>query len=335
MIKPTDRFQPILASVLLMFACTLEANTRPEHFEFALIGDTPYGVLPGKDYAPFDRLAEDINSRQSLLWVLHAGDIKSGKTPCSDAMYQDRLKRYNQFRLPVILTPGDNEWTDCHFVAAGEHQPLERLAKLRELFYPRPGLVTLGGGSMKVNSQASIKGFAEFPENVWWQHQQVIFAAIHVVGSGNGLEPFEKGSSTKRTAANDAEVERRIKAAIKMLDTVFAVARESRAAGAFIMIHANPLLERNLRGTANRQGYIEFLTSLEEHVETFTRPVVLAHGDTHYFRIDQPPLVKRYFHKNFTRVETYGDGRVHWIRVSVDPSSEQLFRFTQEIIEAN
>ena len=44
----------------------------------------------------------------------------------------------------VVLTPGDNEWTDCHRVAAGEYQPLERLAKLREVFYPVPGM-TIGG----------------------------------------------------------------------------------------------------------------------------------------------------------------------------------------------
>ena len=120
-----------------------------------------------------------------------------------------------------------------------------------------------------------------------------------------------------------------------MLNSVFALANGTDAPGVFLMIHANPLLERNRRGSDNRKAYLGFLQALESHVEAFGKPVVLAHGDTHYFRIDQPPLVKRYFHKNFTRVETYGAGHVHWVRVTVMPGSRPLFRFTQEIIPEN
>ncbi len=333
----------VVSSMLLAACISAEAGSRHSHdghqgkaeFEFALIGDTPYGVLPGTDYPQFERLTAEINRERKLRWVLHAGDIKAGSTPCSDAMFYDRLERYNQFRAPVILTLGDNEWTDCHRLAAGEYQTLERLDKLREVFYPEPGIVTLGGRSMRVNTQAEIPGYESFPENVWWQRHGVLFSAIHVVGSSNALAPFAEGSAAVRTEADDAEVAARIDAAVAMLDLVFAKAQAEDAPGVFIMIHANPGLERGQRGTEDREGFVEFLTALEQHTKAYDKPVVLAHGDSHYFRIDQPPLVNDGFIDNFTRVETYGSSHVHWIRVRVNPRSEQVFSFRQELVEGN
>lgn len=63
--------------------------------------------------------------------------------------------------------------------------------------------------------------------------------------------------------------------------------------------------------------------------------MALAHGDSHYFRVDMPRMVTRGFLKNLTRVETFGALNVHWIRVTVDPRTPEVFRFDAEIIEAN
>ncbi len=316
----------------------LKANEGKENnaqgfgkFEFALIGDVPYGVLAGQDYEPFDNVIDEINDNNKIKWVLHAGDIKSGSTDCSDALFMDRLERYNQFDRPVILTLGDNEWTDCHRVAAGEYQPLERLAKLREIFFSNPGS-TIGGNTMEVETQASVSGFEEFPENVLWAEQNIVFAAMHIVGSENGLRPFDPNSSAVRTQADDDEVARRTNAALVWMDTTFIKAKEMDAPGIFLMIHANPGLER---GSANRSGFIEFLTALETYVQDFGKPVVLAHGDSHYFRVDKPSLVENSFVANFTRVETFGSSRVHWVRVIVDPKLPEVFTIKQEIVSEN
>ena len=298
-------------------------------FEFALIGDVPYGVRPGEAYPPFDALIDEVNDNRKLKWVLHAGDIKGGSSLCSDEMFQDRLYRYNKFYKPVVLTPGDNEWTDCHRVAAGEYQPLERLAKLREVFYPQPGL-TIGGRTMQVESQAFVEGYEEFPENVMWHHQHVVFATIHIVGSNNALRPFDPNSSAVRTQEDDEEVLRRTQAAVAWLDRIFTKAEAMDSPGVFLMIHANPGLER---GTVDRTGFVEFLTALEQHTEAFGKPVVLAHGDSHYVRFDKPALVTSNFVPNFTRVETFGSSRVHWLRISVNPKSEGVFTIHQEIVE--
>ena len=73
--------------------------------------------------------------------------------------------------------------------------------------------------------------------------------------------------------------------------------------------------------------------------------VVLAHGDTHQPRVDKPlmsptvpvtpsaPNPARV--ENFTRVETYGFPDTHWIRVTVDPDDDEVFRFELMTVKKN
>ena len=67
---------------------------------------------------------------------------------------------FDRFEMPLLYTPGDNEWTDCHRVAAGMFNPLERLDVLRDVFFDAPGQ-TLGADPLPVASQDAIG----FPEN--------------------------------------------------------------------------------------------------------------------------------------------------------------------------
>ena len=96
---------------------------------------------------------------------------------------------FSRFRHPVVLLPGDNEWTDCHRETAGSWKPLERLARLRALFFTPPGRV-LGGGSLALVSQAADPARAEFPEHVRWSREGVVFVALHIVGSRNARAGF-------------------------------------------------------------------------------------------------------------------------------------------------
>jgi hypothetical protein len=58
--------------------------------------------------------------------VIHVGDIHSGSMACTSAAILPPIHDSNpgwnqgifyqseQFNFPVVYTPGDNEWTDCH-----------------------------------------------------------------------------------------------------------------------------------------------------------------------------------------------------------------------------
>src|SRR4029077_2007355 len=54
--------------------------------------------------------------------VLHVGDIHSGKQFCTFAYDQSIYDLFAAFQQPLVYTPGDNEWTDCHKTGEGGGQ---------------------------------------------------------------------------------------------------------------------------------------------------------------------------------------------------------------------
>ena len=88
------------------------------------------------------------------------------------------------------------------------------------------------------------------------------------------------------------------------------------------------------------QGFDDFLAKLYEKATAYDGPVVLAHGDNHVLLIDNPwveesPDVYDPPVYNLTRVQTYGQSNIHWIKVYVDPKSDNVFKFEPHIVEAN
>ena len=297
-----------------------------DKFEFALIGDVPYYK---DDLDKFDRLIHGVNADSRIEWVLHAGDIKNGISICSDRMFIDRLQRFQQFKIPFILTLGDNEWTDCHRFLSGSYNPLERLARLRELFYANPGK-SLGQKTITVQTQADDPQFPEFVENVRWRKNHVVFVTVHIVGSNNGWAHF-----STRTEADDNEVKRRTGAASAWIRQAFEEARQTNARGIFILFHANLGFEF-VKGSHARLGFDEIIELFENESTQYTKPILLAHGDSHRFLVDKP--LRSHSNQTInhvTRVETFGSSNVHWIRIAVDPLSDEVFSIQKQIIKKN
>ena len=311
---------------LFLLVLSVASNSLlAQKFEFAVIGDMPY---QDADVQKFETLVNVLNTEKRLQWVLHTGDIKTGGTPCSDEYFKGRFDLYQTIEKPFIITPGDNEWTDCHRPACGNMDPLERLAALRQLFYANP-TQSLGKKPMPLASQKDNPGFEAYPENQRWEKKGVWFATCHIVGSQNGTAPFEG-----RTEANDKEAKDRTEAAIAWLKGTFEQAKDDLAV--LIMIHANPKLELASDPVATK-GFHEFLEVLEQEVIRFGKPVLLVHGDSHYFRYDKP-LVNRNTQKrieNFTRLEAFGASDIHWTRVTVNAKDPNIFQIRQELIKAN
>ncbi|MGH9158049.1 MAG: metallophosphoesterase [Acidimicrobiales bacterium] len=77
----------------------------------AIIGDTPYGDA---QLAGFPDLVHAINDAPKVDRVVHVGDIKNGSSLCSDSYFSTIAGHFAGFADPLVYTPGDNEWTDCH-----------------------------------------------------------------------------------------------------------------------------------------------------------------------------------------------------------------------------
>ncbi|MGH8727379.1 MAG: hypothetical protein ACREV9_04300 [Burkholderiales bacterium] len=321
------------------FAATSAYDDRDKRFSFALIGDLPYDDL---QFAKFDRVIADINDDERVTFTIHGGDIKSGPSLCDDAMFQGRFAQLQQLEEALLYTPGDNEWTDCHYAAAGRFRPLERLAAIRKLFYPEPGFST-GGRPIRVLTQGCFSGFETFVENSLWLRGGVLFATLHVVGSNNGLSPWSgidaADSVDTPRADRIAEFKAREAANLFWLERIFETAKSAEAAGVFLAIQGNPnfeLPEQDQR----RAGFNSFLDKLTPLSVQFLKPVILAHGDAHYFRIDKPLVAPtanggRKMLENFTRVEAFGSPNVHWVRVNVDSSDPDVFLIEQRIVPEN
>ncbi|MBV8881203.1 MAG: metallophosphoesterase [Planctomycetaceae bacterium] len=332
--------RPTLLILLLAAVAPAAPDDHKEkgkaRFRFALIGDTPYGAGPDSsgDEAKFAHVIDDINHDRDVEWVFHTGDIKTGSSLDTDALIQSRFALYQQFKAPFIYTPGDNEWTDAHRPKEGMYNPLERLDFVRKTFYPNPGWST-GGHPMRVHTQAQESGFATFVENQMWVRSRVVFACIHVVGSNDDLDPWTGLGNTAVVPTQQAEFDARRAANLAWIDKAFDLAAEIHAPGVFLFQQADPGFEFP-KGDPARKVFDPLLDKVFARTVSFGKPVMFAHGDSHYFRVDQPGLdAAGHLIENFNRVENFGELNVHWVRISVDPDSRNVFQVEPMVIPAN
>ena len=321
MIKAVSRLLGQIALVLAALSvvgCANEGLVSPNSgaFSFGLIGDQQYNAAEEKQFAA---MLLAINS-EPLAFVVHVGDFKAGgSSPCTDALLASRYTEFDQSEHPLIYTPGDNDWVDCHRPTNGNMDPLDRLNKLRELFFHEAR--SLGKTKLPLSSPASV--FANDPvlsryrENTMWVHRGLVFATFNIQGSNDnvGIDP-----------ASDAEQRERVGANIKWLKTAFARAKQSDILGLVVISHANPGFEESPAAVA-KSVYAPFLIAFEQEAEALGKPVMFAHGDSHRHRVDQPyksPMDKRAI-QNVMRVEGYGSPHVNWVRVTVEPEAKAIF----------
>jgi len=311
------------AAALLLALLAGCASGARDDFSFALIGDLGYTAV---QEPMVDRVLESINA-ETLAFVVHDGDLGAPRNgSCTDELWARRLAQFQALRHPVIYTPGDNEWTDCHAGEVTGYEPLERLAALRRTFFATGS--SLGQRPLPLTRQAA------YPENARWSMGDVTFLTLHVVGSNN---------NRGRTAEGDAEYAARTAADIAWMREGFAAAQASRSRAVMIVQQGNifPQFPPFPGGKPKEpSGFTEVREVLEREATAFRRPVVLVHGDSHYFRIDKPlrrassnagaPSLE-----NFTRVETFGAPNHHWVQVVVNRDDPSVFTFHPRVVAAN
>jgi hypothetical protein len=290
-------------------AALASAASSAERFSFAVFGDTPYFAF---EEAAVVRLIDSLADAQ-VRFVVHVGDFKAAAVPCSDELFAERRRMFDASPVPFVFVPGDNEWVDCHRALAGRHDPLERLAKLRELFYPDDA--SLGRQKLRLTRQSADARFSAYRENVRWLMGGVVFVALNVPGSNNNLG---------RNAAMDAEHAARMAANFDWLDAAVRRAAGRDIRGLVVFAHADPAFG----GRASRvDGYASFREALRTHTAALAKPLLLVHGDGHRYRIDQPLRDRATGRRleTFTRVEVFGAPEVDWVRIDVDPANPRLF----------
>ena len=179
-LKSIYRFALGLAALSLVAIGDASAQPQDGAFQFSLIGDMPYTTVQQQQY---QRVLAALN-KTDLAFVVHVGDFQNdprgyypnpaiGLLPCLDENYKAIYESFQSVRHPFILTPGDNDWADCHLVKEPKIDPLERLAKVRAMFFPEGR--SLGQRTIPVENQAKDPQYAKFRENLRWSISEVTF----------------------------------------------------------------------------------------------------------------------------------------------------------------
>ncbi len=291
--------RPLLAVALLLAGCAAGAPHEPPHEQpdppsataFALLGDAPYSQ-PHANL--LDDMIEEINAAKPA-FVVHLGDITGGHGPCTDQWFEERKTQFARFASPFVLVPGDNEWTDCHRTG---FDPLERLAKVRKLFHSRA---------------SPLPGFtrqsAVYPEHVRWMSGDTLFVGLNVPGSNNNLG---------RTPEMDAEHATRMRAVLAWLGEAAKLALAPRIRALVVLMQANPDFEGRPRTPGLSDGYAGLRNALAGAAMALDKPLLVAHGDTHRFKLDRPLAGA----PNLVRIQVDGWPRLGWlkVRMSADPA---------------
>lgn len=353
-----------IAAVIVLSATACEPLTAPigappagvrtpvdqsaNPLDIAVIGDTPYGNAA---IELFPSLVNAIDADAKVREVVHVGDLKSGSELCSDERFQISADLFNSFKDPFIYAIGDNEWTDCHRANNGGYNPLERLARVREMFFPVPGQV-LGGRAKTVEAQPG------FPENQLWVESRVTFAVLHIIGSNNGLDEWFgdrviDGVPVPETAAEAvsrvAEVAARQVANLAWLEHAFATARAQRSVGIVLFFQADLWHPGDRAEGATFTAHQQWVERLSQLASGFDGPVLLVSGDSHDYRVDPgvPWLAEDYgvpSPANVTQIivdrsiespanDAGTPSVIEWLRLHVDPRSTDPFTWQQVIVQ--
>ena len=332
------RLTSVLCLSLALISCASVDPGAPRTFAFGLWGDMPY-----KKAGDDPRLPAVLNSinQSDIAFSIYDGDIKDGSSRCTDDVYSDALQMFARLVKPVVYVPGDNEWTDCHRVNNGGYDALERLAHVRKVMFP--GLGSLGQTRMPVERQG--KAGEKYVENSRFVKGAIVFVGLNVPGSNNNLVLNAKDCSSKSArkqeqcdAGNGEHLERDA-ANIEWMAASFALAKAQQARGVVLVFQGDPGFDlpetEDLDESAAPEflGYRNFMNAVVRQTEQFQGQVLLVHGDTHFFKVDKPLYSPTRLLPNLTRLQTFGSPLLHWVRVTVDPASANVFTIHPVIVK--
>jgi hypothetical protein len=286
-------------------------------FTYAVYGDAPYGTTPTdtSETEATPAFIDAVNADPGVSTVVHVGDIHSGKQFCTEAYDRQIAALWTRFADPLVYTPGDNEWTDCHKKAEGgglynpvtgqvDHvldaqgdpvdyaggDPVANLDLIRSIFFPQAGS-TLGSGTLHTLSQATAYDPAHpedaaYVENAIWKQKGFVFVTLDIPGgSNNDTDPWYGApiASPEQTA----EVAARTAADLRWLDRAFDIAGAEDAQGVVVVEQAD-MWDLDGKPSAHLTQYEPIVSSLAQHTAALGGPVLLFNGDSHTYRSDDP-----------------------------------------------
>ena len=322
--KPINLKLPalVLALATAVGGCTAMHSKldseQPSAFTIALIGDVPYGTSPTdtRQLVAHPRFISAINADSEVSLVAHIGDTHAGKQFCTLEYNKTISEHWAAFKKPLVYTPGDNEWMDCHkakqgggsynkatgtidylvdasgkFIDYAKGNPIANLEMVRSTFFAKPGQTL--GAPMAVHTQAVEYNPAHpmdkaFVENVWWEKAGVLFVTLNIPGgSNNGTDPWYGVPALSQEQQSEVAV--RTAATLRWIDAAYNRATTKGYIGMVILTQADMWdVDDAKTGAAHLSGYKQYLDKLAEGTKAYGMPVLMVMGDSHTYRSDNP-----------------------------------------------
>ena len=300
--------------ISLMLAGSLLSTSYAKELSFTAIGDQPYFSNEA-----FRQLINRINQHPQSKFTIHVGDIKNGASVCSDETFLEVKKLFDGFEKPLVFTPGDNEWTDCHRASNGSYQQLERLEKVRSIFFQEGK--SLGQQALQLENQSKLMPrYRSYIENQRWADQDILFVTIHQVGSNNNLDHQVPGAIAEHQARNAANM--------AWLNNSFQLAKHKKYAAVVIAMQSDIFDPR----VPKESGFKDFIQTISKLSASFKKPVLLIQGDSHQYVVDQP--IKNQAgetQENVLRLIVPGASLVDAVEVTIDTDKKTI----QEVFTFN
>jgi hypothetical protein len=305
----------------LFFAAALLAGSAPaardakedeDAHRFAVIGHNA-AHSEGAD----TRLKQTIDEAddKSTAFVVVTG-IKGVREACSDKLYQQRRDLVADARRPAIVVPAASDWTECRN-SAGRTNAIERLNRIRELFYAEPQ--SLGTRKLPLTRQSASPRFRSYAENAHWSVGKVLYAALNLPANNNHY---------LTEAGRNSEYEDRLVANRFWLNRLFTIAKRDKAEAIVLFAEGDlkalsqptglRALLRRAVPVPDNDGFAETRRQVLALAQKFPGKVLL---------VDSAPLAKG------TRPAIEWRGNLghlsvgqEEVEVAVDPAAKALFR---------
>jgi hypothetical protein len=302
------------SALLLVLALLLGGSARAdETHRFAIIG---HGFTDGGEKHLKQALADNDDGAVAFLVVT---GIKGANEPCTDKLYQKRRDLIDEARRPVVVLPSGSDWTECRNTA-GRSNAIERLNRIRELFYGEPD--TLGARKLSLTRQSMSPRFRSYAENAHWSVGKVLYATINMPANNNHY---------LNEAGRNSEYEDRLVANRFWLNRLFAIARRDKLEAVVLFSEGDVKalsqptgLQALLRDTApDNDGFAEPRRLILLLAQKFHGKVLLVDGT----RVRGKPAIE--WRGNVGHLAAGADA----LEVVVDPATKTLFKVDPRKVE--